>query len=124
MLFSSIFMAIGTAVDQLKDAQSLLLPVWVLAAMPLMVWIQIVRDPNGPIAFWLSFFPTATPMVMVLRLAADAPVPMWQVVVGMAGLVATTAAVLFIAGRIFRVGILWQGKTPKISELARWALHG
>ena len=123
-LFSSIFMAVGAAVSQLKDAQSLLLPVWLLLCCPMFVWLQIVREPNGPIATYLSFFPPATAMVMVLRLGAEAVIPLWQPVVGLLVLVATTLACVFLAGRVFRIGILWQGQTPRVGELFRWALRG
>ncbi len=124
LLFSSIFMAVGAAVTQLKEAQTLLLPVWLLLATPMFVWLPIVREPNGTIATWMTFFPPATPLVMVLRLASDAVVPAWQIAASVLLLVAATAVGVFVAGRIFRVGMLWQGKSPRMSELARWALRG
>lgn len=124
MLFSSIFMAVGAAVSQLKEAQSLLLPVWLLMLTPMFAWLQIVREPNGSIATWMSFFPPAIPMVMVLRLASESVIPLWQALAGLGLLLATTAAGVFLAGRIFRIGILWHGTTPRLSELARWALRG
>jgi ABC-2 type transport system permease protein len=124
LLFSSIFMAVGAAVSQLKEAQSMLLPVWMLLACPMFVWFQIVREPNGTIATWLSFFPPATSLVMVLRLASEAVIPVWQIVVGLVLLVATTAVCIHVAGRIFRIGILWQGKSPRFSELIHWAWSG
>jgi ABC-2 type transport system permease protein len=124
MLFSSLFLAVGAAVTQLKEAQAMLLPIWLLMCAPMMVWLQIVREPNGPIATWLTFFPPSTALVMVLRLASEEVVPMWQAWGALAVLVATTAIVTYLAGRVFRIGILWQGKTPKLRELARWALAG
>jgi ABC-type Na+ efflux pump permease subunit len=124
LLFSSVFMAVGAAVSQLKEAQSLLLPVWLVLASPMFVWLQIVREPNGSIATWMSFFPPAIPLVMVLRLASEAVVPFWQIVVGLLLLVAATAICVYIAGRVFRIGILWQGKSPRFSEIIRWAWRG
>ncbi len=124
MLFSSIFMAVGASVSQLKEAQAMLLPVWVLMALPMFVWLQVVREPNGSIATWMSFFPPAIPMVMVLRLASETVIPLWQILSGLVLLLATTGCGVFLAGRIFRTGILWQGKTPRLGELARWALRG
>jgi ABC-type Na+ efflux pump permease subunit len=124
LLFSSIFMAVGAAVTQLKEAQSALLPVWLLMALPMFAWLQIVREPNGPVAVWMSFFPPAAPMTMVLRLASEAVIPMSHVAGSLAILVATTVVGVFLAARIFRVGILWQGKAPKLRELAAWALRG
>jgi ABC-2 type transport system permease protein len=124
LLFSSIFMAVGASVTQLKEAQSMLLPVWLLMCIPMFVWLQMVREPNGPLAVGLSFFPPSAPLVMVLRLASEEVVPLWQVFASLAMLVASTLAVTYLAARIFRIGMLWQGKTPKISELVRWAWSG
>jgi ABC-type Na+ efflux pump permease subunit len=124
LLFSSLFMAVGAAVNQLKEAQSLLIPIWLLLVCPMFVWFQIVREPNGAVATWMSFFPPATSLVMVLRLASDAVIPLWQIIVGLLLLLATTAICIHVAGRIFRIGILWQGKTPPFSQLLRWAWSG
>jgi ABC-2 type transport system permease protein len=124
LLFSSLFMSVGAAVNQLKEAQTLLLPIWLLLACPMFVWLQIVREPNGTIAQWMSFFPPATPLVMILRLASETTIPAWQTAASLVLLVATTAFGVYVAGRIFRVGLLWQGKSPRISELIRWAWRG
>jgi ABC-2 type transport system permease protein len=124
LLFSSIFMAVGASVTQLKEAQSMLLPVWLMMCIPMFVWFQLVREPNGVLAKGLSFFPPSTAMVMVVRLASEEIVPLWQTMLAVALLVLSTLAVTFVAGRIFRIGMLWQGKTPKLSELARWAWRG
>jgi ABC-2 type transport system permease protein len=124
LLFSSIFMAVGAAVNTLKEAQSMLLPIWLLLMCPLFVWLQIVREPNGAIAEWLSFFPPATPLVMILRLASEAVIPAWQIVASLVVLLVATAACVYVAGRVFRIGILWQGKAPKLHELAGWAWRG
>jgi ABC-2 type transport system permease protein len=124
LLFSSLFLAVGAAVTQLKEAQAMLLPIWLLTCTPMFVWLPIVRDPNGPIATAMTFFPPATALVMVLRLGSEEIVPAVQVWGALALLVATTAAVTYMAGRVFRIGILWQGKTPKLREIVRWALAG
>jgi ABC-2 type transport system permease protein len=124
LLFSSLFLAVGAAVTQLKEAQAMLLPIWLLMCTPMFVWLPIVRDPNGPIATAMTFFPPATALVMVLRLGSEEIVPAVQVWGALALLVATTAAVTYMAGRVFRIGILWQGKTPKLREIVRWALAG
>jgi ABC-2 type transport system permease protein len=124
LLFSSLFMAVGAAVTQLKEAQSMLLPVWLLIAAPMMTWLQIVREPNGSLATWMSFFPPSAPMTMILRLSSGTSVPGWHIAVSLILLVLATVACIFMAGRIFRVGLLWQGKAPKVSEIARWAFRG
>jgi len=124
MFYAAIFMAVGSSVSQLKEAQSLLMPVWMVMMIPMFVWIFVIQEPNGTLATWLSLFPPATPTMMVLRMATGATIPVWQPILGLALLTLATAVVVFIAGRIFRVGILWQGKTPKLTEMFRWALVG
>jgi ABC-2 type transport system permease protein len=124
LFFNSIFLAIGASVNQLKEAQSLLLPVWLLMALPMFVWFNLVREPNGKLATWLSFFPPSTPLVMTLRLGSQTAVPVWQPIAGFAVMLLATLVGVYLAGRIFRVGILWQGAAPKLRDLARWALSG
>jgi ABC-2 type transport system permease protein len=124
MFFSSIFMAVGASVNQLKEAQSLLLPVWLLLVSPMFVWVNAIREPTGQIATWMSFFPPATPMMMILRLSTEKPIPPWQPIAGLLLLLVATLLCLFVAGRVFRIGILWQGKTPRLGEVFRWAISG
>ncbi len=124
MFFAAVFMAVGASVSQLKEAQAMLLPVWILLMCPMFVWFYIVQEPNGPLAVWFSFFPPSTPTTMVLRMATGTTIPVWQPALGVLLMVLATAMCVFVAGRIFRVGILWQGKTPRIGELVRWAMTG
>ncbi len=123
-LYSSVFMAIGASVNQLKEAQSMLLPVWVVKMLPFFIWLNVIRGPNDLVPTLLSFFPPATPTMMVLRLATGAAIPWWQPYLGVLVALAATLACIFLAARIFRVGLLWQGKTPRLVELFRWAARG
>jgi ABC-2 type transport system permease protein len=124
MLFGSIFMAVGAAVNQLKEAQSMLMPIWLFLMFPLFIWLQVVRDPTGSFATWFSFIPPGTSLMMVLRMGSTAAVPLWQPLVGIVIMLAATLVCVFAAARVFRIGILAQGKTPKMSELIRWAIRG
>lgn len=124
LFYAAIFMAVGASVSQLKEAQSMLLPVWMLLMAPMFIWIFIVQDPTGSVATWFSLFPPATPTTMMLRMATGQTIPVWQPLVGIVLTALTTLGIVIIAGRIFRVGILWQGKTPKLSEIMRWGLTG
>jgi ABC-2 type transport system permease protein len=123
LLFSSVFMAIAASVSQLREAQSLLLPVWMVMLLPMFVWFNVVREPNSTLATTLSLFPPSTPLMMTLRLATGAIIPVWQIILSIVLLVATTAIGVLAAARIYRIGILWQGKTPKITELLSWLLR-
>ncbi|MDB4755904.1 ABC transporter permease [Mariniblastus sp.] len=120
--YGALFMAVGASVSQLKEAQSMLLPIWMLMMSPMFVWLIIVRDPNGAMATGMSLFPPATPTSLMLRMATGQAIPIWQPIVGLIMMVACTLFVVHIAGRIFRVGILWQGKTPSIREVFKWSL--
>jgi len=124
LFFSSIFLAVGASVNQLKEAQALLLPVWLVMMIPMFVWFPVLQEPTGSLATGLSLFPPATPFLMVLRMAATQAIPLWQPLLGIAILTATTLLCVFAASRIFRIGILSQGKTPKLRELLRWAVRG
>ncbi len=124
LFFAAIFMAVGASVTQLKEAQSMLLPVWMLLMSPLFIWFMVIREPNGALAVWFSFFPPATPTMMVLRMSTSATIPAWQPWVGLLILVLATIICVYVAARIFRVGLLWQGKTPKLNELLQWAFRG
>jgi ABC-2 type transport system permease protein len=124
LMFGSIFVAIGAAVTDLKEAQSMMTPVMLLMMAPMFVWFNVVSEPNSSIALTMSLFPTATPMLMLVRQAVPPGIPLWQPMVGIVVVLCTTGLCIFAAGRIFRVGILMQGKGAKISELARWAFRG
>ena len=124
LMFSSLFLAIGSSVNHLKEAQGLLMPIWILVAAPLFVWFNVVREPTGDFATGLSLVPFFTPMLMVLRMACSAAIPLWQPALGAILTLATTAVCVFGAGRIFRIGVLAQGKTPKFTQLLQWAITG
>ena len=102
----------------------MLLPVWMLLMAPMFIWIFIVQDPNGSVATWFSLIPPVTPTTMLLRMSTGQTIPIWQPILGVVLTSLATVFVVMLAGRIFRVGILWQGKTPKLSEIIRWGLRG
>jgi ABC-2 type transport system permease protein len=124
LFFASIFMAVGASVSQLKEAQSLLLPVWMVMMLPIFVWLLIIRDPLGPLAVGMSYFPPSISTTMILRLATNQTIPPLQLFTSLAVLIVSTLVIVVLAGRIFRVGILWQGNVPKFNQLLRWAIRG
>lgn len=124
LMYGSMFIAVGAACSDLKEAQSYLLPVWLLVCTPLFVLGPVLKEPSSTFATALSLVPTATPILMLLRQAVPPGVPAWQPAVGVVLVIMTTIVCVVIAGRIFRVGILMQGKPPNVRELARWVLRG
>ena len=124
MLYGSLFAAIGAAVSDMKEGQNLLTPVMLVVVAPLFVWINVLKEPTATWATAVSLFPPATPMLMILRQAVPPGVPLWQPLLGIVLVTLTTIVAVFVSGRIFRVGILMQGKGANIGELVRWALRG
>ena len=124
VMFGAVFSGIGAACSEVKDAQSLLMPVMIFIILPLMMIVPIIQAPNGPLATWMSFIPPATPMIMITRMAVPPGIPWWQPYAGVPLVLAFSAFCVFAAGRVFRIGILIQGKPPKASELAKWIIKG
>lgn len=124
LLYGAVFVAVGAAVSDIKESQNLVLPVMLLLMAPLFVWTQVIAEPLGGLATALSLIPPMTPLLMPMRMAVTSAVPIWQPLLGLGLTLGTAALVVTAAGRIFRVGILAAGKSPKLSELLRWALRG
>ncbi len=124
LMYGAMFIAIGAAVSDLKEAQSLVTPVMLVVVAPLFVWMNVVREPSSTMAVAMSLFPPATPMLMLMRQAVPPGVPVWQSLLGVCLVLLTTLLAVFCAGRIFRVGILMQGKGAKIGEMLRWVVRG
>jgi ABC-2 type transport system permease protein len=119
-LYGSVFIAIGSAVTDLKDGQGLMTPVMLLFALPFFVWRPILEAPEGTFASVMSLIPIATPTLMVLRLSMPPGPPLWQVLTSLLLTSLTTIAVVWMAGRVFRVGVLMQGKSASFAEMIRW----
>ncbi|MBB6459096.1 ABC transporter permease [Flammeovirga kamogawensis] len=118
LMYSSLFAAIGASVDNETDSQQFMLPV----TMPLILAIAlsggIVSDPQGSLAFWLSIIPLTSPVVMMIRL------PFigfgYEVILSMVLLFVGFLTALWVAGRIYRIGLLTYGKKPTYGEIFKW----
>jgi ABC-2 type transport system permease protein len=117
LFFSSIFVAIGASVKELKEAQAMLMPVWIVLLIPMMVWIVVLRDPAGTLAIGLSLFPPSAPMINVLRLGSDVQIPIWQPLLGMVFLLLSTLVVIWMAGRIYRASLLRSDSVKSLAQL-------
>jgi ABC-type Na+ efflux pump permease subunit len=116
----SIMMAIGSAVNDMREAQSLMMPVTLLLVAPWFLWMPISRNPDSTLAVVLSFLPPVNSFAMLLRLSSTHPPPTWQVWLSLGlGVVGVIAAVWF-ASKIFRIGLLMFGKPPNFATLVRW----
>ncbi|MDR2084675.1 MAG: ABC transporter permease [Bacteroidales bacterium] len=118
LLFASIFAAIGGAVDNEADTQQFMMPVTIAMIIPIVLIGDITSDPNGPVAFWLSMIPFTSPITMMMRIPFG--VPYWQLIISMTLLVACFILTTWLAGKIYRTGILMYGKKITWRELWKW----
>jgi ABC-2 type transport system permease protein len=121
LVIGSLMAAIGSAVNELREAQALLMPVTLTMMTPWIFWFPIVRDPNSLFATTLSFVPPMSAFAMVLRLTSTSPPPFWQVWLSIGIGLAAAAAALWFASRVFRIGLLMHGRPPNFATLVRWA---
>jgi ABC-2 type transport system permease protein len=124
LMYGSLYIAIGASVTDAKEMQSLLMPVNLVMVVPLMMLVNVIQNPNGPLARIVTLFPPATPMIAMARIAVSPGMPFWEAIVAMLIVLATTTFFIWASGRIFRVGILMQGKAPSMGQLAKWVLRG
>jgi len=118
LLYAGLILSLGSVCNTLKEAQSYMAVLNMVMMVPLLTMMFIPRHPNGPLARVLSWIPIYTPFTMMNRANADPP--MVDVVGTMILLVICTAGTLWMAGKIFRIGILRSGQPPKIVEMLRW----
>jgi ABC-type Na+ efflux pump permease subunit len=124
LIYGSLFIAIGSAATDLKDAQALMTPCMMLFMSPMFIWMPILRAPGSTLAVVASLVPFATPVLMTLRLALSPAPPAWQIALGFGLTLAATVFFVWAGGRVFRVGILMQGKSATFAEMWRWVRAG
>lgn len=120
LLIASLMVSVGSACNTLKEAQNLMAPISILLALPMLLALVVLRDPNGPAATVLSFVPPFTPFLMMARISSVPGPPAWQVAASLALLAASTWVAVRLAARVFRVGILMYGQPPRLKEIWRW----
>ncbi len=118
IFYSSMYAAIGSAVDNETETQQFTL----FAVVPLMLGLYgsftIMNNPDGPMAFWLSIIPFTSPVAMIARIPFG--VPLWQILLSIFLLIASTLLMVFIASKIYRVGILMYGNKATLKEIWKW----
>jgi len=124
LMMAAFGVALGSACGSAQDAQQLAFLLFLPIFVPILMLTPILRQPNGPFATVMSFVPPFTPVLMLLRQALPGGVPAWQPWVGLLGAMAYAFCIIWAAARIFRIGILSQGKTPKVAELVQWVMRG
>jgi ABC-2 type transport system permease protein len=124
IMLCALAAALGAACNTPQEAQQLAIVLVAPVVVPYMLMMNVIARPNGILATAVSLFPPFAPMLMLLRQALPGGVPAWQPWVALAGVLVFTPLTVWAAARIYRVGILMQGKPPKIADLVRWAIRG
>lgn len=122
LLYSSLLAAIGSAVDSETDTQQFMFPVTLPMIIAIIVAQMAVVNPTSPAVMWCSFIPFTSPIVMMVRVAMGSA-PAWQLMLSMALLIGTFVATTWLAGRIYRTGILMYGKKVSWKELGKWLFY-
>lgn len=126
LLYSSLFAAVGSSVNEdPQDAQSLLLPITMPIIFGIVIMTNAVNNPSSGLAVFGSLFPLTSPIVMIARVARGVPdpVPYYELILSMALLVGGFIATTWLAGKIYRTGILMYGKKPSWKEMMKWAFR-
>ena len=118
MLYGALFAAIGAAAGEEGEGQSLNFIVSIPIIISIVIMTAVVQEPNSTLAVWSSIFPFTSPVVMPSRLAYEPPI--WQIITSMLCLVGGFLFTTWLAGRIYRVGILMSGKKVSFKDLAMW----
>jgi ABC-2 type transport system permease protein len=118
---AAMMAAIGAAVNEMREAQTLMAPVMLFLMIPWILWLPISRDPNSTLAVVLSFIPPLGNFVMLLRMTSTAPPPAWEAWVAIAVGAVGVYGSLWFAAKVFRVGLLMFGKPPSFGTLVKWA---
>ena len=121
LLYGALFAAIGAAVDNEADTQQFILPITAPLIIAFIAAQVVIKDPESQMAFWFSIIPFTSPVVMMVRIPFG--IPIWQVGLSMALLVAGFIFTTWIAAKIYRTGILMYGKKPTLKELSKWLFY-
>lgn len=121
LFYASIYAAIGSAVDNIQDAGQLQM----VAVLPILIGFilapSVVSNPTSGVAFWSSIIPFTSPMVMMARIPFG--IPTWEIILSLVLLYIAFIGLIWLAAKIYRVGIFMYGKKPSFSELIRWARY-
>ncbi|HET8674717.1 MAG TPA: ABC transporter permease [Blastocatellia bacterium] len=118
-LFGTLYLIVGAMVSSEEDAQQVQFPIMMLIILPMVLFGVIMNNPNGPAAVTLSLIPFFGPTLMMLRIAVATP-PLWQILLSILLIIGAILLVVWLAAKIYRVGVLMYGKRPSMAELGRW----
>jgi len=122
MLYSSLYAALGAMVNSEQEAQQFQWFVTMPLIIPIVTMTAVIRQPDSAMSIWMSMVPFFSPILMYVRMVSHTP-PLWQIVLSIALLLATTYLVVALCSRIYRVGILMYGKRPTLPEIVKWVKY-
>ncbi|MBN1796823.1 MAG: ABC transporter permease [Sedimentisphaerales bacterium] len=120
LFFSALMAGIGSLCNTIKESQSLMTPLVMILIIPMISWYELAKNPNGLFARVLSMVPPVSPLVMVLRLSSSNEIPVYEIILSLIFLMVGVIFAFWLAGKVFKTGILMYGKKPKIKEVIRW----
>ncbi|MDZ7343380.1 MAG: ABC transporter permease [candidate division KSB1 bacterium] len=118
-LYSTMYAGIGALVNSEQEAQQLLFPIGMFIVVPILIMTYIITNPSSDASIILSLVPFFAPIIMLARIAVEMP-PLWQIGACIFLMVATILGMIWIVGRIYRVGVLMYGKRPTVPEIIKW----
>ena len=118
-MYATIFMIVGSVVTTEKEAGQLAMPVIFLSVVSVYMIFPVIRAPSSPLAFWISISPFFSPVTMLVRIVTETP-PLWQIALSLGIGVATIIFCVWVAARVYRIGMLMYGKTASLPEVWRW----
>jgi ABC-2 type transport system permease protein len=118
-IYSTVYAVVGSMVTTTQEGSQVAMPIVLLLIAGFLISFNIIRNPNSPLAFWASMFPFFAPITMLVRIVTETP-PLWQILLSLAIGFATATGLIWLASRIYRVGMLMYGKKANIPEVIRW----
>lgn len=117
---ASMMAAVGSAVNEMREAQSLMTPVMAVIMIPYLLWMPVAMNPSGTFAVVCSFLPPVNSFMMMVRIASTERPETWQILVSLGISIVSSILILKGAAKIFRVGLLMYGKPPNLKTLIKW----
>jgi len=118
-IYSTVYAVVGSMVTTTQEGGQLAMPVVLMLVAGFFLSFNIIRNPNSTLAFWASMFPFFAPITMLVRIVTETP-PLWQILLSLVIGFATAIGLIWLASRIYRVGMLMTGKKATIPEVMRW----
>jgi ABC-2 type transport system permease protein len=120
LVIGSLMMAVGAAVNEMKEAQGLMAPLTITFMIPWLLWFPITRNPDSILSLVMSFVPPINTFAIILRMASSSPPPLWQVWLSILIGIGSVLGAIWFTAKVFRIGLLMYGKPPNFATLVRW----